>query len=107
MRRLRRRTIVIQVVSLLIAFVLGCALLLAKVDADAAPKAPSASAGSAAGAAAAVATADAAPGDAGADDAQAAIDLAIAPDGGVPFHPSGTPFRSPFARPNAGAALTV
>mgnify|MGYP000956426676 CR=1 FL=1 len=29
------------------------------------------------------------------------IDLAIAPDGGVPFHPEGTPYRSPFAKPNA------
>lgn len=36
------------------------------------------------------------------------IDLAIAPDGGVPFHPSGsTRFRSPFAKPNAGPAVRV
>jgi hypothetical protein len=31
------------------------------------------------------------------------IDVAIAPDGGVPLHPSGTPYRSPFAKPNAKA----
>lgn len=50
------------------------------------------------------------PADAGAVDAAvvtaethgAAIDSAIAPDGGVPYHPSGTTFRSPFAKPNAG-----
>lgn len=35
------------------------------------------------------------------------IDLAIAPDGGVPFHPSGTPFRSPFARPTSEKATRV
>ncbi|MCL2723065.1 MAG: hypothetical protein FWD69_01385 [Polyangiaceae bacterium] len=35
------------------------------------------------------------------------IDLAIAPDGGVPFHPSGTVFRSPFAKPNAGSPVRV
>lgn len=29
------------------------------------------------------------------------IDLAIAPDGGVPFHPGATGFKSPFAKPNA------
>lgn len=35
------------------------------------------------------------------------IDLAVAPDGGVPFHPSGTPYRSPFAKPNADKAVRV
>jgi hypothetical protein len=34
------------------------------------------------------------------------VDLAIAPQGGVPYHPSGTPFRSPFASPQ-GKALPV
>ncbi len=29
------------------------------------------------------------------------IDLAIAPDGGVPYQPEGTQFRSPFAKPHA------
>lgn len=43
-------------------------------------------------------------GDAGDDDP---IDHAIAPDGGVPFHPAGTSYRSPFAKPNAGAAVRV
>ena len=43
-------------------------------------------------------------GDAGAVDP---IDLAIAPDGGVPFHPSGTPYRSPFARPSSEKAVRI
>lgn len=29
------------------------------------------------------------------------IELAVAPDGGVPFHPEATRFKSPFARPSA------
>lgn len=37
----------------------------------------------------------------------APIDLAVAPDGGVPFHPSGTLYRSPFAKPNAVRAVRV
>jgi hypothetical protein len=37
----------------------------------------------------------------------APIDLAVAPDGGVPFHASGTPYRSPFAKPNADRAVRV
>lgn len=41
-----------------------------------------------------------APDDAGTEP----VDLAIAPDGGVPFHPDAGAFRSPFARPGAGAA---
>jgi hypothetical protein len=58
--------------------------------------------------------------DAGADDAATAdggakaggdppnpIDLAIAPDGGVPRHPEGTAYRSPFAKPNAGQGVRV
>jgi hypothetical protein len=35
------------------------------------------------------------------------IDLAVAPNGGVPFHPSGTPYRSPFAKPNADKAVRI
>src|SRR6186713_274166 len=35
------------------------------------------------------------------------IDLAVAPDGGVPHHPSGTPYRSPFARPSSEKAVRV
>ncbi|HVR18392.1 MAG TPA: hypothetical protein VMS65_01805 [Polyangiaceae bacterium] len=55
------------------------------------------------------AAADAAPGSsdvAGAGDADP-IDLAVAPDGGVPFHPSGTPYRSPFAKPNSERAVRI
>lgn len=38
------------------------------------------------------------------DDAGAvpAIELAVAPDGGVPFHPDAGAYRSPFARPGGG-----
>ena len=43
----------------------------------------------------------------GATDATDPIDLAVAPDGGVPFHPSGTQYRSPFAKPNAGRPARV
>jgi hypothetical protein len=35
------------------------------------------------------------------------IDLALAPNGGVPTHPSGTPYKSPFAKPNAAKAVKV
>jgi hypothetical protein len=35
------------------------------------------------------------------------IDLAVAPDGGVPFHPGATHFKSPFAKPNAGPPVKV
>jgi hypothetical protein len=35
------------------------------------------------------------------------IDVAIAPDGGVPFHPGNNHFKSPFAKPNAGPAVKV
>jgi hypothetical protein len=54
--------------------------------------------------------ADASAGDAGtkaAGDPPNPIDLAVAPDGGVPHHAEGTPFRSPFAKPNAGQAARV
>lgn len=35
------------------------------------------------------------------------LDRAIAPDGGVPFHPAGTSYRSPFAKPNAGPPVRI
>ncbi len=35
------------------------------------------------------------------------IDVAIAPDGGVPVHPNATRFKSPFARPGAGPPVKV
>jgi hypothetical protein len=37
----------------------------------------------------------------------APIDLAVAPNGGVPTHPSGTPYKSPFAKPNAEKAVKI
>jgi hypothetical protein len=45
-------------------------------------------------------------GDAGAGDL-APIDLAIAPDGGVPYQPEGTTYRSPFAKPNPGQPVRI
>jgi hypothetical protein len=35
------------------------------------------------------------------------IDRAIAPDGGVPFHPGATRYRSPFAKPGSGPPAVV
>jgi hypothetical protein len=35
------------------------------------------------------------------------IDLAIAPDGGVPYHPEGARFRSPFAKPHPTPTVRV
>ncbi len=43
----------------------------------------------------------------GASDAPDPIDLAISPDGGVPFHPGGGRYRSPFAQPGAGSPAIV
>lgn len=40
-------------------------------------------------------------------EAPAPIDLAVAPNGGVPHHPSGTVYRSPFAKPNAGSPVRI
>src|SRR3954471_18749553 len=101
MRRLRRRTIAIQLVSLIIAVIVGCSLLFAKLDAEAAPPAATATAN------VAPSPDETAAGDAGNDADAQAIDLAIAPDGGVPFHPSGTTYRSPFAKPNAGPPVRL
>lgn len=54
---------------------------------------------------AAAPTTDAAPAEAleasDGGDAVMPIDLAIAPDGGVPFHPGATTFKSPFAKPGS------
>jgi hypothetical protein len=44
--------------------------------------------------------------DAGAGEVEP-IDLAIAPDGGVPYHPEGARFRSPFAKPHPGPTVRV
>lgn len=35
------------------------------------------------------------------------VDKAVAPDGGVPFHPGATHFKSPFARPETGPSAKV
>jgi hypothetical protein len=43
----------------------------------------------------------------GAVEVPAPIDLAVAPDGGVPYHPEGTSYRSPFAMPNPGPSVRI
>ncbi|MDF3064740.1 MAG: hypothetical protein K0R38_341 [Polyangiaceae bacterium] len=65
--------------------------------------APPASAASAVATPAASGDAVAPAGSAGPDP----IDLAVAPKGGVPFHPSGTAFKSPFAKPNADKPVRI
>lgn len=45
--------------------------------------------------------------DAGAGEEPNPIDLAVAPDGGVPHQASGTSYQSPFAKPNAGKPLRI
>lgn len=121
MRRLRRRTIVVQIMAMLLALAFGCVMLLAKLDAEAAPPVPDAAAGAlgqapspragegAIGSAGSpIPAGDASPLAAADNDAGAsAIDLAVAPDGGVPRHPSGARYQSPFAMPNAGPAVNV
>jgi hypothetical protein len=42
-----------------------------------------------------------------ASDPDDPIEVAIAPDGGVPFHPGNNHFKSPFAKPNAGPAVKI
>src|SRR5690349_18827738 len=108
-RRLRSRTLAIQIFSVVLAFVVGLCVYLQKTEAEAAPPAARAAmsatdAGDAPGPAMAAAAAPGTAADAGAD-AESPIDIAIAPDGGVPFHPQGTKYRSPFAKPNAGPAV--
>ena len=105
---MKRRTLVVQLVSLVVAVLVGGWIFAWRIDAEAAPgPAPKTSAvGSAPNDAPADAGGSATAGDADTDAGQA-IDLAIAPDGGVPFHPKGTSYRSPFARPNAGPPIRV
>lgn len=68
------------------------------------PPTPAAPAIASAPAIAAAEPADAGAGDGGPPEP---IDLAIAPDGGVPHHPKGTSYRSPFAKPDAPVPLRV
>lgn len=53
------------------------------------------------------ASAGAAAGSAAPADSAEPIDLAIAPDGGVPYQAEGTQLRSPFAKPNAGQSVRI
>lgn len=96
----------------MVAFLVGGWILAWRLDAEAAPSAAPRS--SAVGSAPNDAPADGgtpseggATSDAAEDGGAQPIDLAIAPDGGVPFHPGGTTYRSPFARPNAPPPVRV
>jgi hypothetical protein len=119
-RGVRPRTLFIQVVAVVLALVGASFVFLRRGDADAAPgKAPSSATASRVDASsdpsAGSATrdlADAGVSDAGnpqdaanTQDAESPLDRAVAPDGGVPFHPQGTKYRSPFAKPDAGAPV--
>lgn len=123
-RRALRRFVIIQLVSLFVVLLVGFGVLHkwdgGESDAFAAPPkaAHPAAAAPAADAAAAEPAAATAAKDAGAHadkaekegDAEAPpdpIDLAIAPDGGVPFHPKGAQYRSPFATPTPGNPIRI
>ncbi|MBX3185890.1 MAG: hypothetical protein KF819_02700 [Labilithrix sp.] len=97
MKRVRARTLVVQALAILVAVIACGFMLFRRVDASAQGIAP-------AGAPAhhEAADASAAPADAGDP-----IDLAIAPDGGVPFHPGATRYKSPFAKPDTGPPIEV
>ena len=111
-KRRSRRALWINVVGLAVALVVALFGISRRVDqgvpeafGQPRPRTPDAGA-PLPGAADAGAPVDASAADSGADEAEP-IDVAIAPDGGVPFHPTGTPYRSPFAKPNAGKAVKV
>jgi hypothetical protein len=109
-RRPSRRTRFVNQVAFVIAL-LGCLFVLLRPGPDdersafgappPAPKSAPADAGAPAPAAASDAGDDRTAGD------PAPIDLAIAPDGGVPHHPEGTEYRSPFAKPHPGQAVRI
>jgi hypothetical protein len=109
-RRPSRRILLVHAMSFAVVFVvyaLGSIRGADQGDAYAAPprtpKAVPADAGVTADAA--PETPDAAP--ASGDEVPAPIDLAIAPDGGVPYHPGAPVYRSPFAKPNTGPSVRV
>jgi len=126
MKRLSRRALLTNVIGLAVAVVVGLFGLSRRMD-QGVPEAFGQPRGSARAPArarppvvvepldAGVLRADAAVADSGAEvapdsgvlDAVEPIDSAIAPDGGVPFHPAGTPYKSPFAKPNATRALRI
>jgi hypothetical protein len=107
-RRPSRRSIALHVLALGVALVMGFFILVrspsgggGEGDALAAPPVPK-------GSAAPTSSGPKPDLDAGADAAEDdPIDTAVAPDGGVPFHPAGTAYRSPFAKPDAGPPTRV
>lgn len=92
----RRRRFFLLNVATIVAAIVGCLVVLAKVgqpdDAFAQNDGPGARL-----------RADA---DAGVEKDPGPIELAIAPDGGVPFHP-GSRYRSPFAKPGTADPVDV
>jgi hypothetical protein len=116
-KRIRPRVIWINALSLVVALVLGTFVLSYRLDdgfseAAAQPKrglpAPEREAADAGADAAPVAADGGDAGDASVDESAAPIDIAVVgKDGGVPYHPSGTKYRSPFAKPNATQVARV
>src|SRR5439155_8036775 len=101
--RASRRTVLVNLVSLVVVLA-GCLfVLLRRADRDEGLAFAAPAQKGAADAGGAAFSSDA--GDAGAGVEP--IDLAIAPDGGVPYHPEGTQYRSPFAKPNAGPPVRI
>lgn len=124
-RRPSRRMVAVQVISLAIAVVVGLFVFFRRSDdmaghAFAAPGGhgraenaakdggaagdPPASPAAVVDGGAGAATVGASVADGGEPEP---LDLAVAPDGGVPFHPTGTQYRSPFAKPGAGEPVRI
>jgi len=111
-RRPMRRAALVNLVSLAVVLVACLFVLLRQADQNDEGRAYAAApvgqkAGTGDDAAAALQRADAGD-EAGLAASTSPIDLAAAPDGGVPRHQEGTtPYRSPFAKPNAGPAVRM
>jgi hypothetical protein len=109
-RRPSRRILLVHAMSFAIVFavyVLGSMRSVDQGDAYAAPAKPSKAAPTDAGVTGDADTTSPDGGPSSGDEEAAPIDLAIAPDGGVPYHPGGTTYRSPFAKPNSGPSVRV
>jgi hypothetical protein len=115
-RRPSRRTLAFQVLAMAVAMVVTLFVVFRSAPEEGQAFAAPPTKSSATGASGATPLADATAADvrtsAKADlDAGAAeeepVDRAIAPDGGVPFHPAGTAYRSPFAKPDAGPPVRI
>jgi hypothetical protein len=107
MARPSRRTLLAHLVSVLFVVLVGVYACARKAEALPLLAAGSAVARASAAPPLALASAEPAASASGEKDEAFPIDLAIAPQGGVPYHPAGSAYRSPFARPNAGPAVRI